>query len=138
MNGRHANISMAIIMSHPMGITADLRSNIDFVFMCREPKLSQRRKLYEHYGSIFPTFEMFSQALMAATEDQGCLVIDNTPVSDKLEDRVFWYKAELHPDFKMCKTAKEKPLASESIAQEGIAETKNQSYLQWFWKKLGY
>ena len=35
------------------------------------------------------------------TENYECLVIDNTCKSNKIEDMVFWYKADNHPPFKM-------------------------------------
>ena len=38
---------------------------------------------------------------MATTNNYGCLVIDNTSISEKLEDQVFWYKAANHGDFKL-------------------------------------
>jgi len=36
------------------------------------------------------------------TENYECLVIDNTTKSNKLEDNVFWYKAETHTPFTLC------------------------------------
>ena len=35
------------------------------------------------------------------TENYECLVINNNAKSNKLEDQVFWYKADLHHDFKV-------------------------------------
>jgi hypothetical protein len=35
------------------------------------------------------------------TQSYECLVVDNTSQSAKLEDCVFWYKAEMHPDFRI-------------------------------------
>jgi hypothetical protein len=35
------------------------------------------------------------------TENFECLVIDNTTKSNKIEDMVFWYKADSHPDYKI-------------------------------------
>ena len=51
---------------------------------------------------MFPTFEIFCQVMDACTENFECLVIHNNAKSNKLEDQVFWYKAEEHPNFKMC------------------------------------
>ena len=33
------------------------------------------------------------------TENYECLVINNNAKSNKLEDQVFWYKADMHKDF---------------------------------------
>jgi hypothetical protein len=35
------------------------------------------------------------------TENYECLVISNNAKSNKLEDQIFWYKAEPHGDFKL-------------------------------------
>jgi hypothetical protein len=35
------------------------------------------------------------------TENYECLVINNNVKSNKLQDQVFWYKAEAHRDFKL-------------------------------------
>jgi len=38
---------------------------------------------------------------MMHDEPHTCLVIANTATSGRFEDQVFWYKAELHPPFKV-------------------------------------
>ncbi len=50
---------------------------------------------------MFPTFEIFAQVMDQCTENFECLVIDNTTKSNKIEDMVFWYKADDHPPFKI-------------------------------------
>tara|TARA_Y100000589_G_C27092043_1_gene604349 strand:+ start:698 stop:946 length:249 start_codon:yes stop_codon:yes gene_type:complete len=35
------------------------------------------------------------------TENYECLVINNNAKSNKLEDQVFWYKAQPHPPFRI-------------------------------------
>tara|TARA_Y100000389_G_scaffold171992_1_gene180092 strand:- start:54 stop:302 length:249 start_codon:yes stop_codon:yes gene_type:complete len=35
------------------------------------------------------------------TENFECLVVNNNAKSNKLEDQVFWYKADIHTDFKV-------------------------------------
>ena len=86
-------------MQYALGITPNLRTNIDFIFILRENYVSNRKRLYEHYAGMFPTFEMFSQVMDQCTENYECLVINNSAKSNKLEDQVFWYKADAHPDF---------------------------------------
>jgi hypothetical protein len=86
-------------MQYALGVPPDLRTNIDYVFILRENNYGNRRRIYENYCSVFPTFEMFCTVLDQLTEGYGCLVIDNTSKSNKLEDNVFWYQAEDHPPF---------------------------------------
>jgi hypothetical protein len=50
---------------------------------------------------MFPTFESFCQVLDSTTENYECLVIDNNVKSNKIQDMVYWYKANDHNDFKL-------------------------------------
>ncbi len=101
MNGRWLKVLFLITMQYPLGIPPALRTNVDFTFILREPFASNRRKIYENYGSVFPSFDFFCQIMDQCTQDYECLVINNTTQSNKLEDSVFWYKAEIHGDFKI-------------------------------------
>ena len=101
MNGRHWRIMLIITMQYPLGVPPNLRTNIDYVFILREPYISNRKRIYENYAGMFPTFESFSQVLDQCTENYECLVIDNNSKSNKLIDQIFWYKAESHLDFKL-------------------------------------
>jgi hypothetical protein len=104
-NGRHYKILFLLTMQDPKAITPGLRSNIDFSFILRTPNQAIRRALYENYCGMFPTYEIFEKVLDSCTEDYGCLVIDNTSKSNKLEDQVFYYKASDHSEFKMCSSS---------------------------------
>ena len=101
-NGRHRKIFSVITMQYPLGIPPNLRTNIDYVFIMRENDYSNRKRLYEAYAGMFPTFEIFCNVLDSCTENYECLVIDKTVLSNKLQDQIFWYKAESHGDFTMC------------------------------------
>jgi len=50
---------------------------------------------------MFPTLESFCTVMDQTTENFECLVINNNAKSNKLQDAVFWYKAETRPDFKL-------------------------------------
>ena len=101
MNGRHWKIMLIITMQYPLGIPPNLRTNIDYVFILREPYINNRKRIWENYAGMFPTFESFCQVMDQCTENFECLVINNNSKSNKLHDQIFWYKAEPHPDFKL-------------------------------------
>jgi hypothetical protein len=101
MNGRHWKIMLIITMQYPLGIPPNLRTNIDYVFILREPYIANRKRIYENYAGMFPTFESFCQVMDQCTENYECLVINNNAKSNKLYDQVFWYKAENHQNFKL-------------------------------------
>jgi hypothetical protein len=101
MNGRHWKIMLIITMQYPLGIPPNLRTNIDYVFILREPYIANRKRIWENYAGMFPTFESFCQVMDQCTENYECLVINNNSKSNKLHDQIFWYKAESHGPFKL-------------------------------------
>jgi len=121
MNGRHIDLMTIITMQYPLGITPNLRTNVDFIFILRETMINNRKRIYDNYAGMFPTFEMFCQFMDQCTEDYNCLVICNGVSSNKLEDQVFWYKASEHPPFKLCDDTlwvDNKPFSSSMLAQD--------------------
>ncbi len=100
MNGRHWKVMFLITMQYPLGIPPALRTNIDYTIIMREMYMSNRKRIYEHYAGCFPTFDMFCQVMNSLGEFE-CLIVSNNAASNKLEDQVFWYKANLHDDFKV-------------------------------------
>jgi hypothetical protein len=101
MNGRHWKVMLVITMQYPLGIPPTLRTNIDYVFILRENYIANRKRIYENYAGMFPTFEAFCQVMDQCTENYECLVINNNSKSNKLYDQVFWYKADNHNDFRL-------------------------------------
>jgi len=101
MNGRHWKIILIITMQYPLGVPPNLRTNIDYVFILREPYISNRKRIYENYAGMFPTFESFCQVMDQCTENYECLVINNNSKSNKLDDQIFWYKAQQRGNFKL-------------------------------------
>ena len=63
MNGRHFKIMFLITMQYALGIPPNLRTNVDYVFILREPLYNNRKKLYEQYCGMFPNFEIFCQVI---------------------------------------------------------------------------
>ena len=101
MNGRHWKVMLVITMQFALGVPPALRTNIDYVFILRDPYLSNRRRIYENFAGMFPTFEAFCQIMDQCTENYECLVINNNAKSNKLQDQIFWYKADGHGDFRL-------------------------------------
>lgn len=101
MNGRHWKIMLIITMQYPLGIPPNLRSNIDYVFILKNNYISDRKRIYDNYAGIFPSFEVFCQVMDNCTNNYECLVICNNSQSNHFYDQVFWYKAETHEKFKL-------------------------------------
>ena len=101
MNGRHWKIMLVITMQYPLGVPPNLRTNIDYTFILREPYINNRKRIYENFAGMFTTFESFCQVMDQCTENYECLVVSNNSKSNRLEDQIFWYKASGHNDFKL-------------------------------------
>jgi hypothetical protein len=90
---------MIITSQYPLGIPPNLRTNIDYVFILRENFVSNRRRIYENYCGMLPTFEAFCAVLDQTTENYECLVVNNTTRSNRIDDQLFYYKADEPPAF---------------------------------------
>ena len=101
LNGRHFNLLFVITLQYPMGLPPMLRGNVDYVFILRDNLISNRKRIYENYAGMFPSYEIFSQTMTQCTNDYEMLVINNNIKSNKLEDQVFWYKAQTHDGFRI-------------------------------------
>lgn len=102
MNGRHYKVLFLITMQFPLGMPPSLRLQVDFVFILRDNVIQNRKKTYESFAGMFKTFDLFCEVMDQCTEDYTCLVIDISSKSNRLEEQVFWYRAEPVPDFRLC------------------------------------
>ena len=94
MNGRHLQLAFIITLQYVMGLPPDLRGNVDYCFIYKDGLVKNRKKLYENYGGNIPDFETFCNLMDRCTDNYMCLVIHISNQSNKLEDSVFWYRAE--------------------------------------------
>ena len=100
-NGRHHHVSFILTMQYAVGIPPEMRSNFDYIFLLAEDSVNNRKRLYEHYAGMFPTFDIFQQVFTDVTEHYGMMVINNRIHSKNITDKVFWYRAKEVPDFKI-------------------------------------
>jgi hypothetical protein len=106
LNGRHYNTTLFNTTQYAMIIPPIIRSNIDYVLCLQDLKLSNKRRLYEMFFGLFPTFQEFNMVFSNVTRDFGCLVLDNTTSSGKIEDAIKWYRASPKtPQFRIGKNA---------------------------------
>jgi len=96
--GRHWNMLYILSLQYAMDINPAIRTNVDGVFILREPILKNRKSLYENYASVIGDFDIFCQLMDALTTDYCCLYIHNAIQTNRWQDCVFYYKADLPPD----------------------------------------
>lgn len=92
-NGRHYQLIFILTMQYPLGITPEMRSNFDYIFLLADNFKSNRKRLYEHYAGVFDTQRIFEKVFDQLTENFGCMVIVNRGAEKDLSKVIFRYKA---------------------------------------------
>jgi hypothetical protein len=103
MNEYFLQILLIITMQYSLNIPPTIRTNFNYIFICGNTSLSNRKRIFNNFASEFSTFEIFCEVLDQCTTNYECLVIDNASSSNNIEDRIFWYKAKQHVHFTMNK-----------------------------------
>jgi ABC-type dipeptide/oligopeptide/nickel transport system ATPase component len=94
MNGRHLGLWFINSVQYLMDLGPDLRSQIDYIFALKENVISNRQKLHKYFFGIFEKYEEFSLVMDKCTNNHECLVLDNTQPNNKIEESIFYYKAD--------------------------------------------
>lgn len=98
-NSRHWNLLSIFANQYVFDFKPVIRTNIDGVFIFRDPNIENREKLYRNFASIVPSFKLFCQLMDELTSDHACVYIDNRTSSNDWQDCVYYYKAPLLDDF---------------------------------------
>lgn len=101
LEGRHSKITLLLGIQGPMEIPPIFRAQTDYVFILRNNLIRDKKSLHENYAGMVE-YAVFEHLMNIFTEDHGVLVIDNTTKSNKIEDQIFYYKAEPHPNLRLC------------------------------------
>jgi hypothetical protein len=92
MNGRHIGFQIFVALQDALSLKPALRNQLDWIIIHREIMPTLRRRLYEHIGELFGTFDTFCDVLDRATESFGTLVFRNSGQSSALEDIFFHWR----------------------------------------------
>lgn len=95
--GRHWKMWYILSLQYGMDVRPVIRTNVDGIFILREPNMRNRRVMYENYASIIPDFKLFCTILDQITDDYTALYIHNATKTNDWKDCVFWYKAKPVP-----------------------------------------
>lgn len=98
-NSRHWSMLSIFACQYVFDFKPVIRSNLDGVFIFREPNKTNRDRIWKNFASIVPTFKIFNQLMDELTTDYSCIYINNfTTSNDWQKDCVFYYKAKYHED----------------------------------------
>lgn len=101
MNSRHWQMLTLFTVQYCIDLDISLRGNAGYVFVCREAIISYRRKIYENFLGMLPNFSVFEKVMDSCTQNYECLVLDRTARSTRVEDCLFWYRAEPSYNFRL-------------------------------------
>lgn len=99
--GRHYKMTYILTLQYSLSIPPAIRTNFNFVFLLGEDSYINRKKLYDYWCSVIPSFQLFEQIFLEVTQNYGCLVINNTIKSTDITKKLFWFRAKKLPDFKV-------------------------------------
>lgn len=92
-NSRHWSLLTIISTQYCLDFKPVIRTNIDGIFIFRDPNMTNREKLYRNFASIVPNFQLFNKIMDDITDDYYCLYIHNQSASNNWQDCCFYYKA---------------------------------------------
>jgi len=99
-NGRHWKMLYIVSLQYALDVRPHIRSNTDGVFIFRESNIAIRKKLYDNYAGIIPSFSLFEQIMDSITGDYTALYIQNSANTNDWKECVFYYKAPIINDFR--------------------------------------
>lgn len=128
LNGRHFKFFTAVTAQFVGDVPPAIRVNIDYLFICRDNILQNRKRLWENFFGLVE-FSQFQTLMDRSTENYEVLVLDNTCKSNNLSDAVYWFKARTDlPPFKMgCKAFWDYAKSHESKDKDAEDSKKSQA-----------
>jgi hypothetical protein len=92
MNSRHYKLASVTVCNPSMIITSDIRLNLDYVFISKPPFVQHKKRMYDYYCGMFPSFESFDKVLSKCTDNYSWFVVDNRKTTNNIQDKIFWIK----------------------------------------------
>jgi hypothetical protein len=92
-NSRHWSLLTIISTQYCLDFKPVIRTNMDGIFIFRDPNMTNREKLYRNFASIIPNFQLFNKIMDDITDDYYCLYIHNQSASNNWQECCFYYKA---------------------------------------------
>ncbi len=92
--GRHLGLSFHICTQYYTIIEKKNRSNVGYCFLGKFPDESARKIIYESFFEICGNRRVFNALYNKAISLGALLVVDNVSTSDKLQDRIFFYRVD--------------------------------------------
>jgi hypothetical protein len=92
-DGRHYKVTYILALQYPLGMSPDLRSNFDYIFLLATDNVGNMKRMYENYAGMIPNFDSFRQIYKQLTSNHGCMVIANRGAEDSFFSKIYHYTA---------------------------------------------
>lgn len=76
INNKHKNITNIVTMQYSIGLSPMLRQQFDKVIAFNEDCVSSRKKLYDNYFGVIPTFSQFSNIMNTYCTNYNSIIAD--------------------------------------------------------------
>ena len=97
----HRVLNYIVIIESPNPLSTN--AQCDYLFLTKNDAYLNRRKIYEIFrDSLRIEYSLFEKLMNDYTSNYHFLVIDLKSNSPILEDRIYWYRAFLHPNARYC------------------------------------
>ena len=92
-NSKSHHLTYVLTMQYPLGLSPEIRSEFDYIFLFADDNIPNLKRIYEHYAGFFPDFNSFLQVFHQLTADYGCMVIKTRGIRTSILDKIAFYKA---------------------------------------------
>lgn len=69
-----------------------IRKAVSYVVLFREVNPIELKKLYDNFGGICGSYEVFEKFMLQLTGDYTCMIIKKDSQTNDLEECIFWYR----------------------------------------------
>jgi hypothetical protein len=84
-------------------IDNNFKENIDYLFILKDNLDINRRCIYNKFSKYLGIeYSLFNKLIDDYTDNYNFLVLDLKIISNSIEDKLFWYKANNHNNFIIC------------------------------------
>ena len=96
MNNKSLKLSIVLTMQYPLGITPELRTNFDYIFMGKTYENKIKNICYENYFGIFESFDLFNLYHNELIKNDKFMIYCNRPTHanrNLLKENIKWYRS---------------------------------------------
>jgi hypothetical protein len=100
LNSQNLNITLVLTLQYSLKINPTIRSGFDQIFLFREDVTGNKKRLFEHYGGVFPNPGTFYEIFDKCVPNYGTLTLtQNNRQNNDFFDIVKNYRAKIVDNF---------------------------------------